>query len=302
MKPSPSRLALLGASLTGLLLPGCHQAYFRALNLGLAKDQATSVEFDASQDLSLDIYRPQGREAGAPVVVFFYGGSWRGGNRAFYRFVGDALSRRGVLVLIPDYRKAPAAVFPAFMEDAASATAWARRHAAAFGGDPSRIFLLGHSAGAHIAALLATDASYLGHQGMLPRQLAGVIGLAGPYDFLPITDPTIQQVFGPAQDWPRSQPVNFVDGDEPPFLLLHGDADRLVLPGNSERFAARLRAADDEVRLRIVPDIGHVGLLNGFYSPRFSPALQASLDWIHGESGEPFTRLAPTPSAFAVPR
>jgi acetyl esterase/lipase len=302
MKPSTSRAALLGATVAGLLMSGCQQAYFRALNLGLARDLAQSVEYDPGHGLSLDIYRPQGRAAGAPVVVFFHGGSWRDGNRGFYRFVGDALARHGVLVVIPDYRKAPGVVFPAFMEDAARATAWAHRHAAEFGGDPSSMFLIGHSAGAHIVALLATDGSYLAHEGMQPRQLAGVVGLAGPYVFLPITYPAVRQVFGREADWPRSQPINFVDGNEPPFLLLHGGDDRLVLPGNSERFASRLRAAGDEVELRIVPGIGHIGLVNGFYSARFSPALRASLDWIDGEPGPPLTRLAPAPSALPVPR
>lgn len=120
--------------------------YFRALNLGLGEGR--SVQFDRDRQLSLDIYRPTGAQGRTPVVVFFYGGSWRSGERAYYRFVGQALARRGVMVVIPDYRKAPDHPFPDFMRDAASAVAWTRDNAGASGGDPSRIFLMGHSAGA----------------------------------------------------------------------------------------------------------------------------------------------------------
>jgi len=185
------------------------------------------------------------------------------------------------VVIVPDYRKSPAYPFPAFMHDAASAVAWSREHVGQYGGDPARIFVMGHSAGAQIAALLGTDARYLRMVGMRPRDLAGIIGLAGPYDFLPITDPKIKTVFGPEKDWPLSQPVNFVDGDEPPFLLLHGASDRKVWPMNSEHLAARLLAQREPVSLQLVPGTGHIGLLSGFLSPRFSPVLDDSLRWIN---------------------
>jgi acetyl esterase/lipase len=217
---------------------------------------------------------------GAPVVVFFYGGSWTSGKREYYRFVGNALAQRGVLVLIPDYRKAPEHPFPAFMADGAAAVAWARANASRHGGDPRRLFLMGHSAGAQIAALLATDARYLAVHDLRPTQLAGVIGLAGPYDFLPLTEAKIKQALGPPEGWPSTQPINFVSGDEPPFLLIQGDADTRVDPGNTPRFAVRLRSAGDVVTETIVPGVGHVGLVNGFYSPRWSPVLKHSVAWI----------------------
>jgi acetyl esterase/lipase len=213
-------------------------------------------------------------------VVFFYGGSWQSGQRQDYRFVAAALASHGVIAIVPDYRKSPRYPFPAFMQDAAAAVAWSKANAVRYGGDPARIFVMGHSAGGQIAALLATDARYLQAVGMQPHDLAGVIGLAGPYDFLPITDPTIKTVFGPEKDWPLSQPVNFVDGDEPPFLLMHGASDTKVWPMNSEHLAAKLRAQHEAVTLEIVPDTGHIGLINGFASPRFSPVLDDSLRWI----------------------
>ena len=274
------RLGVLIAMAASVLLAGCQQVYFRGLNLGA--DDGTSVVFDAAHGLSLDVYRPAGPSAaaGAPVVVFFYGGSWTSGKREYYRFVGQALAQRGVLVLIPDYRKAPAHPFPAFMADGAAAVAWARANAARHGGDAGRVFLMGHSAGAQIAALLATDARHLAVHGMRPSELAGVIGLAGPYDFLPLTDPKVKQALGPSEGWPSTQPINFVDGDEPPFLLIQGDADKRVDPGNATRLAARLRAHAGAVTVKVVPDVGHVGLLNGFYSARLSPVLEESVAWI----------------------
>jgi acetyl esterase/lipase len=267
------------AAFLARLLAGCQQAYFRAVNLGAGSGQ--SVVFDSTHDLSLDVYRPAEPVArGAPVVVFFYGGSWRSGERAWYRFVGRALAREGVVVVIPDYRKAPAHAFPDFMQDAARATAWAHAHAAEVGGDPRRVFLMGHSAGGQIAALLATDARYLAAEGLRPRQLAGVVGLAGPYDFLPLTSEAVKQALGPSGGWPATQPVNFVDGDEPPFLLLHGDADHTVAPANAPRLAATLRAKGVPVQVVRIPDVGHVGLVNGFRARRFSPVLADSVAWI----------------------
>jgi acetyl esterase/lipase len=265
-----------------LALAGCQQAYFHALNIGSDRPAPEVEVFDKAHGLSLDIDRPANASGAAPVVIFFYGGSWQHGRREYYRFVGRALSAQGFLVLVPDYRKAPAYRFPAFIDDAATATAWARAHAAQLGGDRRRIFLMGHSAGAHIAALLATDSRYLQAQAMRPRDLAGVIGLAGPYDFLPISNPRLQRVFANREQWPASQPVNFVDGDEPPFLLLHGGSDRKVAKQNSERLAAKLRAAGEPVTLHILPGIGHARLVDGFASPRFSPVLAETSDWIRG--------------------
>ncbi|KFN43357.1 alpha/beta hydrolase [Arenimonas oryziterrae] len=265
-----------------LLLAGCQAPYFWALNAGVPDRPTMSAVFDAKHDLSLDIYRPLTAKPRA-IVVFFYGGSWRNGYRADYRFVGSALAQRGLLVIIPDYRKAPADTFPAFMDDAAAAVAWTKAHAADFGADPAQIYLMGHSAGAHIVALLGTDGSYLQQVGMKPRDLKGVIGLAGPYDFLPITNRGVKQVFGAPDTWPRSQPVNFVNGDEPPFLLLHGADDGKVFPRNSESLAEKLRAAGEPVSLKIIPDVGHIGLVNGFRSPRLSPVLADTVQWIEAQ-------------------
>ena len=276
-----------------LLLSACQPAYFRALNSGVEPDISSTRVYDVEHGLSLDVYPARNSTGPAPMVVFFYGGSWQGGRREYYRFVGEALSARGVVVVIPDYRKAPQFVFPVFMHDAAAATAWALQHAAELGGDANSVHVMGHSAGGHIAALLGTDGRYLARRNVRTRQLASVIGLAGPYDFLPITDRSLKQVFGAEKDWPQSQPVNFVDGDEPPFLLIHGGSDRRVWPMNSEHLAARLKDQGETVSLRIIAKTGHIGLVNGFYSPRFSPVLEETLAWI-GRSPGSQVAYAPT--------
>jgi acetyl esterase/lipase len=278
--PSHRSCLSLALLLAAAPLTGCSQAYFWSINTGSRDSRGETVSYAPGSAQQLDVYRTQAHGP-APVVVFFYGGSWRNGQRQDYRFVAKALTERGIVVVIPDYRKAPRYRFPVFMHDAASAFSWTRAKIAGYGGDPTRIFVMGHSAGGQIAALLATDAEYLQAVGMRPRDLAGVIGLAGPYDFLPIVDPKIKAVFGAEKDWPRSQPVNFVDGDEPPFLLIHGASDTTVRPTNSQHLAAKLQGQREPVVLKIVPATGHIGLLSGFASPRFSPVLEDSVDWIN---------------------
>ncbi len=210
----------------------------------------------------LDLYMPRRSESqpARPLVVFLYGGSWQSGARGDYLFVGQALASRGCVAVVPDYRLYPRAVFPDFVHDAAAAFAWARRNAAEYGADPRRLFVMGHSAGAHIATLLATDESYLREHGLGRDAIAGVIGLGGAYDFLPLRDPVLQQVFPPDLRQ-RSQPVHFVAGEEPPMLLAVSGDDRTVDPGNTERMAARLRAAGSTVRVLRYRRLGHVLIL-----------------------------------------
>jgi acetyl esterase/lipase len=260
--------------------------YFGALNHDVPIVPVHTFVYDQQHAQSLDVYPARNASGPAPVVLFFYGGTWRDGRREYYRFVGESLSRHGVLAIVADYRKAPANVFPAFMEDAASAAAWTKAHAAQLGGDPDRIHLMGHSAGAHMVALLAADPRYLARVGLHPRDFASVIGLSGAYDFLPITEVKVKRVFPDRASWPQTQPVNFVDGDEPPFLLLHGASDRRVWTENSVRMADRLRAAGVPATLEIAKKTGHIAMVNGFRSPRFSPVLADTLAWINGGESE----------------
>jgi len=185
-------------------------------------------------------------------------------------------------VFVPDYRLHPEVQYPTFIEDAAQAVAYARRVAPSWGGDPRRVFIVAHSAGAYLAEMLALDPQYLNAAGMSPRDLAGVVSIAGPADFLPITGQDIKQVFGAHREDPATQPINHVDGRNPPLLLLHGDADDTVELRNSTALAARIRAAGGPVELKTYPGVGHIGIVLGF-APLFrdrSPVLADTTQFI----------------------
>jgi acetyl esterase/lipase len=243
--------------------------------------------FDPVHGLALDVYRPRVpmTTAAAPVVVFFYGGSWTHGERGWYRFVGTALAAHGVVVVIPDYRKYPAVKLDGFMDDAARAVDWAHRHAAEFGGDPNQLYLMGHSSGGQIAGLLATDPRWLAPYGLAPDKLAGFIGLAGCYDFVPIPafEHDMLGMFGhnPAQQR-LAEPVNFVSGHEPPMLLLQGTADTEVDPSNAISLDKAMLAKHEDVTLKLYPGVGHSPLLFAVSRPLrgHAPTLADILDFI----------------------
>jgi acetyl esterase/lipase len=233
---------------------------------------------------ALDIYAPARPCAGAPVVVFFYGGGWDSGDRAMYRFVGATLAAQGVVAVMPDYRLYPEIRFPAYMHDAAAAVAWTRDHIATYGGNPARMFLMGHSAGGQIVTLLALDGRYLRADGVDPRSLAGVIGLAGPYDFLPLRSEELKTLFGPEPGRWRSQPINFVTPQAPPMFLAAGTADTTVDPGNTTRLAARLHQDGVPVEVKRYPGIGHRALIGAFGTPLtfLAPVRRDTLRFIAG--------------------
>ncbi|MET0330322.1 MAG: alpha/beta hydrolase [Dyella sp.] len=270
------------------LLGGCRSVLFAGLNsTDQHRDIATQhgVVFDPAHKLALDIYRPANATP-APVVVFFYGGSWTHGQRQWYRFVGTALAAHGVVVVIPDYRKYPDVKMDGFMADGARAVAWAHAHASEFGGDPNDVFVMGHSAGGQIAALLATDPSWLKPYGLTPRDLAGLIGLAGCYDFMPIpaNEKDMLGMFGRSPDEQRlAQPVLYVTGQEPPTLLLQGTADTEVDPSNAISLNKAMLAQHDEVSLKLYPGVGHSPLLFALARPlhEHAPTLQDILAFIH---------------------
>ena len=251
------------------------------------------IAYGEGPDHRLDLYAPSEPGAGAPIVVFFYGGGWDSGDRGMYRFIGATLAERGMVAVIPSYRIYPAGRFPDFMHDGAAAVAWARAQGGRYGGDADRLFLMGHSAGAQIAALLALDTTYLAAEEIDPCAVRGVVGLAGPYDFLPLRSARLQAIFGPQSDWPRSQPINYVTSAAPPMLLAAGSNDSTVDPGNTARLAARLRAAGVEVEEHLYRGVGHKALVGAFSSPLafLAPVRRDALDFIarHGTG----TRCAP---------
>jgi acetyl esterase/lipase len=223
----------------------------------------------------LDVYVPPAAR-GAPVIVFWYGGAWTRGSKEQYRFVGATLAEAGYVAILPDYRLHPQVVFPAFVDDGAAALRWVYEHAREYGGDPSRIFLMGHSAGAHLAAMLALDGARLDAAGVPRAAVRGLVGLSGPYELTPnsaLLETIFAAPFTPA-DW---QPLRFVTPASPPALLLHGTDDRVVIPSHTVRLATALRAAGVGVDLRLVEGRGHADTVAALSTPARgrAPVLEA---------------------------
>jgi len=221
---------------------------------------AEDLAYGSDPRQKLDVYVPDHLTGNRPVILFFYGGSWQNGRKEDYVAFGESFATKNIVVAIADYRVYPQVRYPDFVRDGASAFSYLRAHIAQYGGDPDRIFLCGHSAGAYIAMMLAADPHYLDEAGAKLSQVRGVIGIAGPYDFLPLTDPTLITIFGGArrQD---TQPISYVDGKRPPMLLATGDADQTVGPGNTVRLAAKLRSFGSPVDVHVYPGISHVGII-----------------------------------------
>jgi acetyl esterase/lipase len=218
----------------------------------------------------LDVYRPTSpRTKPAPVIVFFYGGAWRSGERGSYRFVAHALARAGYTVVVPDYRLAPEITFPVFLEDCAKALRWTQDHIAEYGGDAHRLFLMGHSAGAYNAMMLALDRRYTAAARVDGGSIRGIVGIAGPYNFA-LDDPFLQTLFGSASDPRDILPTSFAAFGAPPVLLVTGDADETVSPANSRALAQALEAANSPVTLLEVPGLKHRSVLLQL-SPLWSP-------------------------------
>lgn len=218
------------------------------------------VKYGNDSRNGLDIYIPDKPSPSHAVIVFFYGGSWQTGSKDDYLFVGQALASRGFTAVVADYRVFPHVYFPDFMDDAAQAFTWVHAHIAQYGGNPHNIFLSGHSAGGYIALMLTLNETYLKAAGGNPSWIKGTIGIAGPYDFLPFTDPKIKELFSKRPD-AETQPITYVRRHTPPILLLTGDKDTDVLPRNSIHLEAALKKAGNEVELHIYPDLAHIGIV-----------------------------------------
>ncbi len=239
---------------------------------------ARDVAYGELPRQKLDIYRPKTAGAATPVVIYFYGGSWRTGRKAIYPFVAATMARAGAIVVVPNYRVYPEVKYPDFLRDCAQATAWVQAHPAQTG--TGGLFLMGHSAGAYNAMMLGLDREWLRAAGADPDHIAGVIGLAGPYDFLPITDANIKPVFQDAGA--DTQPITYARGDAPPLLLLAGTDDGQVKPRNTLALADRMRALGGHVQVITYKGIGHIGLITAI-APAFwwrAPVLRDIMGFI----------------------
>lgn len=238
--------------------------------------------YGADSRQKLDVYAPVAAHGKLPVLVFFYGGGWNSGYRAGYAFVARAFAARGFVVVVPDYRLVPQVRFPGFVEDAAAAVRWTVDHVAASGGDPARIGVAGHSAGAHIAMLLALDRRYLAALGV-PNAIKAVVGLAGPYDFLPFDQPSAVAAFAGVPDVHATQPIAFVHADAPPALLLTGDADVTVKPRNTTALDIALRGVGAISEVHMYKGVGHIGILIALSKPFRGKAdvLEVTSNFVH---------------------
>lgn len=250
-----------------------------------ASEVTAGIAYGDGPRRKLDVYRPRDVKAGAPVVVFFYGGNWVAGERGDYAFVGRALASRGIVTVIADYRLHPEVSYPDFLKDAAQAVAWAQKSAAQYGGNPQRLYVMGHSAGAYNAAMVALDARWLAGQGMAQSDLRGWIGLAGPYDFLPIENPTTKPVFHFPDTPLQSQPVQHVTAASPPALLIAARKDKLVEPErNTGHLAAALRAQKVPVQEIYYDKVSHTTLVASIAAPMrwLAPTLEDIAAFVNG--------------------
>ncbi|BFM10168.1 alpha/beta hydrolase [Simiduia litorea] len=245
----------------------------------------TSIAYGSEAAQQLDVYTPINTTytSSLPVVIFFYGGCWGACEtlpKEDYAFVAQTLLEHGIVVVIADYRLFPTVRFLSIIEDARNAVEWTHQHIAEYGGNPKQLFLMGHSAGAHLAAMLAMNQAYLSQDAY--ADLNGFIGLAGPYNFLPFDEPYMPELFGPPLNEHESQPITYVDGSEPPSLLLYGDADTRVKPVNIDGLFKRLEAANSPVQKRIYQGVDHADIIASFAMPlrRENPVVLDAIQFI----------------------
>lgn len=265
-------LALLAVAIgfwTGWSLLGVLNRLDSVLTRGDMRLVVRAEPFGGGSRQKLNIWSPEtpGPGEGRDVIVFFYGGSWKSGERDFYDFAGRAFAEKGYVVVIPDYRLVPEVRFPAFVDDGATAIAWTHTNVRRFGGNPDRIFVSGHSAGAHIGAMLTLDRQWLAKAGAPADSIKGFAGLAGPYDFFPFTSDSARNAFGHLDDPKISQPIQFVRGDAPPVMLMTGNGDTTVKPRNSIALATAIGKLGGKAELRTYPGVDHNGIIMALANP-----------------------------------
>lgn len=252
-------LKLLLIAMSSLFLSACTKAGLFFANVPASFNDASTyknVSYGDKEQQTLDLYIPQGVNK-APVIVFYYGGRWTDGHKEQYRFVADGFVKEGYVVVIPDYRKYPNVKFPAFVEDAASSFAWVYKNIEDYGGDPETIFIIGHSSGAHLGALIATDPQYLKVHDLDRKTIKAFAGMSGPYAFVPEAD-DLKDMFGPPERYPLMRAPNFVDGKQPPMLLIHGLEDEAVVLENAQKLKAAIDKNGGQVQLKTYKELNHV--------------------------------------------
>jgi acetyl esterase/lipase len=274
-------LSLVLLCATILCLMACSPVtVLNALGESGSSRKFTGIPYGIDPRQQLDVYVPLDDALVRPVVLFFFGGSWNSGNRGDYQFVGDALAAKGFVVVIADYRLYPQVRYPDFLFDSAQAAAWTFGHLGDYGGDAKRVYVMGHSAGAYNAAMLALDPRWLASR----KSLAGLIGLAGPYDFLPVVNPDVRPVFFYPDSPADSQPILYADAHAPRSFLAAPENDRVVNPDrNTGQLAGKLRAEGVPVTYKRYSGVTHVTLIGALGRPLrwLAPVLDDITAFIH---------------------
>jgi acetyl esterase/lipase len=264
------------------LLPACSPlGIVDAITPATGYADMRSLSYGPDPRQRVDLYHPTDPDPAAPVIVFFYGGGWKTGARADYRFVTQSLAEAGYTVAVPDYRLYPAVAFPAFVEDGAAAVAAVARSTG------RSVVLMGHSAGAHLAVTLTLDRRWLAAAGVdIASTVDGTIGLAGPYDFAPISD-SLRPILAPTGDMAASQPITHARGDAPPLLLIHGETDLTVRSRNAASLAAAVEAAGGDATVITYPRVGHASLVGAFAGRLgfLAPTRDDVLAWLDRRGG-----------------
>ena len=271
-------------TVAALLSSGCTQIGVQLANLPShldAHERHREIAYGKYPQQKLDIYVPSDkRDRPRPVLVFFYGGRWSDGSKAMYPFVAKPFVDQGYIVVIPDYRKYPEVIFPAFVEDGALAVAWTLENIASYFGDPNQLVIMGHSAGAHIGALLSADERYLAQHGHSTEQIKAFAGLSGPYDFIP-EEEDLKNIFGPPERYPQMTVTTFIEGHEPPMLLLWGAQDNLVGQRNISLLFEKIQQQGGQVETIIYPSMGHVEMVSNliWFIPDKAPVTRDITDF-----------------------
>ena len=293
---------------TGAALLGCIASATAGAGAGLLNAVATLRGHQGASDVAygplprqrFDVYVPGNsideadKATGSPLVIFIYGGSWNSGSRRDYGFAGQALAARGFTVMVVDYRVYPEVKYPDFLQDCARAVGYGLEHARELGADPHRVFLYGHSAGAYNVAMLALDPRWLRAAGHSPDELAGWVGLAGPYNFLPIEDPDVKLVFDWPETSPDTQPIHHVGDLAHPLPAFIGAAvhDKLVYPEqNSIPLADAMKVRGTAVTFRSYEHVNHPLLIGALQWPltAFAPVLDDTVAFMRATAPTPAT-------------
>ncbi len=258
-----------------------------------------STQFGDASAQKIRIYAAASNTKPRPVIIFAHGGSWNSGDPDDYGFIARALAPEGFVIVLAGYRMHPDAVFPAMLEDTASAIAWTKANIAKHGGDPDQIILAGHSAGAYNVVMTALDQQWLSRAGLAQDSIKGVIGLAGPYDFYPFDSDSTKASFGPSSDPESTQPINFARGDAPPMLFIHGEKDTTVRPRNSRVLAEAITEAGGEANAEFFAEMDHARPLMVLASPyrRDPKVLNLIAEFARGTAKKPAQMPQETPLA-----